>query len=99
MSSTTSLIPSDSRQGQQSHPSQKNWESAFATLSSKYGFGGKAPSVPQIPSKPKDSATCDAPKSSPPVQKTQPLTGYELAFGQLASTYGFGGAVTSQSKK
>ena len=100
MSSTTSLLPSESKQQQQqqqpSPQSQKNWALAFATLSSKYGFSGKAPSVPQNSSKPRDSSTCDA--ESPPVQKTQPLTGYELAFGQLASNYGFGGAVTSTSQ-
>jgi len=91
MSSTTSLIPSKSKAKKSD---QKDWASAFATLSSKYGFSGKAPSVPQTPSKPND-----APSHSPPVKKTQSLTGYELAFGQLASNYGFNGAVgTSPSK-
>jgi hypothetical protein len=69
MSSTTSLIPSESKAKKSD---QKDWASAFATLSSKY--------VPQTPSKPSNAAS-----HSPPVEKTQPLTGYELAFGQLAS--------------
>jgi hypothetical protein len=92
MSSTTSLIPSKSKAKKSD---QKDWASAFATLSSKYGFSGMAPSIPQTPSKPSD-----APSShSPPVEKTQPLTGYELAFGQLASNYGFNGAVGTSSSK
>ena len=91
MSSTTSLIPSKSKSKQSD---QKDWAAAFATLSSKYGFGGMAPSLPQSPSKPSD-----APAHSPPVKKTQPLTGYELAFGQLASSYGFNEAVGTSTSK
>lgn len=92
MSSTTSLIPSESKSKQSD---QKDWASTFATLSSRYGFSGLAPSLPQSPSKPSD-----APSShSPPVKKTQSLTGYELAFGQLASSYGFNGAVGTSTSK
>ena len=92
MSSTTSLIPSKSKAKKSE---QKDWESAFATLSSKYGFSGMAPSIPQTPSKPSN-----APSHSPPVEKTQqPLTGYELAFGELASSYGFNGAVGMSTSK
>ncbi|KAF8808795.1 hypothetical protein BYT27DRAFT_7188266 [Phlegmacium glaucopus] len=107
MSSTTSLISSQSKQRQSP---QKDWTSAFATLSSLYGFDGKAPSTsstPQKPSKlrnnlsyvPPRSKNCDAPTDSLPVQKTRSLEGYELAFGQLASLYGFGGPTISQPKK
>ena len=91
MSSTTSLIPSESKPKKSN---QKDWASAFATLSSKYGFSGMAPSIPKTPSKPSD-----APSRSPPVEKTQPLTGYELAFGQLASSHGFNGAVGTSTSK
>lgn len=92
MSSTTSLIPSDSKAKKSK---QKDWASALATLSSKYGFSGLAPSVPQAPSKPSD-----APSHSPPVEKKQAqVTGYELAFGQLASSYGFNGAVGTSTSK
>ncbi|KAF8814498.1 hypothetical protein BYT27DRAFT_7156758 [Phlegmacium glaucopus] len=106
MSSTTSLISSESKQRQSP---QKYWTSAFATLSSLYGFNGKAPSTPsgpstsQKPSKlrnssyvPPRSKNCDAPTDS---QKARSPEGYELAFGQLASSYGFGGPTMSQPKK
>ncbi|KAF8814507.1 hypothetical protein BYT27DRAFT_6966629 [Phlegmacium glaucopus] len=103
MSSTTSLISSESKQRQSP---QKDWTSAFATLSSLYGFDGKAPSTPSTPQKPSKlrnssyvpprSKNCDAPTDS---QKARSLEGYELAFGQLASSYGFGGPTMSQPKK
>ena len=75
---------------------RSDYASAFATLSSKYGFSGLAPSVPQAPSKPSD-----APSQSPPVENKQPppVTGYELAFGELASSYGFNGAVGTSTSK
>jgi hypothetical protein len=91
MSSTTSLIPSKPKAKQSD---QKDWALAFATLSSKYGFSGMAPIIPQTPSTPSNT-----PSHSPPVKKTQPLTGYELAFGQLASNYGFNGAVGTSTSK
>lgn len=91
-SSTTSLVPSESKTKQSN---QKDWASAFATLSSKYGFSGKAPSLPQTP----PSTPSDAQSHPPPVKETQPLTGYELAFGQLASNYGFNGAVGMSPSK
>ncbi|KAF8800297.1 hypothetical protein BYT27DRAFT_7200186 [Phlegmacium glaucopus] len=103
MSSTTSLISSESKQRQSP---QKDWTSAFATLSSLYGFNGKAPCTPSTPqklSKPKNSSyvpprstNCDAPTDS---QRTPSPKNYELAFGQLASSYGFGGPTMSQPKK
>ena len=102
--STTSLLPSQSRQQQHQQPSssnQKDWASAFATLSSKYGFGGKGPSLPENHHSSKPGRV-SPPTTFPSVGKPQPppLTGYELAFGQLASNYGFGGgAITSQNKK
>ncbi|KAF8814502.1 hypothetical protein BYT27DRAFT_7206077 [Phlegmacium glaucopus] len=79
MSSTTSLISSESKQRQSP---QKDWTSAFATLNSSY--------------LPPRSKNCDAPTDS---QKARSPEGYELAFGQLASSYGFGGPTMSQPKK
>lgn len=32
------------------HPPKKDYEAAYAALSSQYGFGGSAPSVPTLPS-------------------------------------------------
>ena len=85
-SSTTSLVPFKSKAKKSD---QKDWASAFATLSSKLGFSGMTPSVPEAPPKPND-----APSHSTPVEKTQPPPkDYELAFGKLASSYGFNGAV------
>ncbi|KAF8799668.1 hypothetical protein BYT27DRAFT_7206080 [Phlegmacium glaucopus] len=102
MSPATLLISSESKQRQSL---QKDWTSAFATLSSLYGFDGKAPSIaftPQKPSKlrsssyvPPRSKNYNAPTDP---QKTQSLEGYELGFGQLASSYGFGGPTISQPK-
>ena len=68
----------------------------IAILSSR----GNASSVPENhSSKPaKDPPPYDTPTNFPSVEKNQPPTGYELAFGQLASNYGFGRAMTSQHK-
>ncbi|KIJ53980.1 hypothetical protein M422DRAFT_24972 [Sphaerobolus stellatus SS14] len=76
--------------------SQKNYESAFASLQSSFGFSGTAPCMPSL-SKSKSSATSSSRNTSPTAAPQRSCTStssknYESAFGQLQATYGFGGA-------
>ncbi|KAJ6474645.1 hypothetical protein C8R47DRAFT_927182, partial [Mycena vitilis] len=69
----------------------KDFQAAFANLQSTYGFGGSTPSPVQ---KHKKSSSSPAPSStSAPTQRASPkgTKNYEAAFGDLQSTYGFGG--------
>ncbi|KAJ6581046.1 hypothetical protein B0H19DRAFT_1060727 [Mycena capillaripes] len=76
----------------------KDFQSAFASLQSTFGFGGTAPS-PVL--KQKNSSTKSS--TTPPVVDAQrPLNGtknFQSAFADLQSTYGFGGAVPSPIPK
>jgi len=100
-SSTSLLNPSSSHMS-----TPRNWESSFGKLSSLYGFSGNVPSVPKKSSKyPKSS-----PQSSQSSMSSVPSTStrspvvhspkdYESSFGQLSSSYGFGGGVPSLPPK
>ncbi|KAJ6485745.1 hypothetical protein C8R45DRAFT_997748 [Mycena sanguinolenta] len=78
----------------------KDFQAAFASLQSTYGFGGNAPTpVPK-----KNSKSSSAPRSAVPAPVTrapqQPSTkNFEAAFAALQSTYGFGGAAPSPVPK
>ncbi|KAF8147666.1 hypothetical protein B0H34DRAFT_738715 [Crassisporium funariophilum] len=76
---------------------QKNWEAAFGALSSSYGFGGKAPSLPHKAAKTTRISSVIASKAlapnTPQVSGVRPAKNYEAAVGHLSSTYGFGGGV------
>jgi len=68
----------------------KDFQSAFASLQSTYGFNGSAPSpVPK-----KKTKQTSAPRSAISNTATRaPTKNFESAFADLQSTYGFGGAV------
>jgi len=97
-SSTTQYVPTlamhsqSSSSSSASQSSSKNWESSFGKLSSSFGFGGSAPSLPSS----KNSKT-KVPKQQQPAYQAQVLSpapgqkNYEAAFGNLSSSYGFGG--------
>ena len=100
--STTQYIPtpamhsqsssSSSTSASTSQSSSKNWESSFGKLSSSFGFGGSAPSLPSS-----NNSKTKVPKQHQPAYQAQvqsPAPGqknYEAAFGNLSSSYGFGG--------
>jgi len=92
-SSSTSLLLSSS----QHQSSSKNWESSFGKLSSSYGFSGMVPSLPKKSSKSPKPSTSPLTLSVPSSQSSggQPQKDYQTSFGQLSSTYGFGGGVPS----
>ncbi|KAK6978140.1 hypothetical protein R3P38DRAFT_3119736 [Favolaschia claudopus] len=85
--STASLLSVSSRtplNGSQS----KDYQSAFATLQSTYGFAGSAPSpVPKAKSSTRTPSQVNA-----PLTQTKAKKDYRAAFGALQSTYGFSGA-------
>ncbi|KAF8881462.1 hypothetical protein BD779DRAFT_1546039 [Infundibulicybe gibba] len=94
-SSTASLLSQKASTTRHQQPQPKNYEAAFGSLASSYGFPGAAPSLPtksQSQSKP-------APKSSKPSQAPAPAKNYEAAFGGLSSSYGLGGGVPSLPRK
>ncbi|KAF7370979.1 hypothetical protein MSAN_00732100 [Mycena sanguinolenta] len=78
----------------------KDFQAAFASLQSTYGFSGSAPSpVPK-----KNAKSTSAPRSAVPPSVTRtPLQAgnknFEAAFADLQSTYGFGGAAPSPVPK
>ncbi|KAJ7272632.1 hypothetical protein B0H12DRAFT_1215754 [Mycena haematopus] len=78
----------------------KDFQSAFASLQSTYGFNGSAPSP--VPKQKGTSAPCSA-VPSPATVTRAPLQAtnknYESAFADLQSTYGFSGAVPSPIPK
>jgi len=83
-----------------SYPSRKNYEAAFGNLSSSYGFGGAAPclptSQPSTPAKVKSTPVVVQQTVATPVPQGK---NYEAAFGQLSSSYGFGGFSTPSLPK
>ncbi|KIJ53982.1 hypothetical protein M422DRAFT_24974 [Sphaerobolus stellatus SS14] len=80
--------------------SQKNYEAAFASLQSSFGFSGTAPCVPTSLPKSKSSTTAWSRDTSPPSRSTSTSSkNYEAAFGRLQTAYAFGGASFSGSYK
>ena len=81
----------------------KDYELAFATLSSSYGFGGGAPSLPPRQTKKKKDSVGASPSSYPSPRASYPSNDlndrspsrshkdYEGAFAYLSSSFGFGG--------
>ncbi|KAH9479846.1 hypothetical protein JR316_0008441 [Psilocybe cubensis] len=103
-SSSTSLLASSQHKSTRS--SSSNWESSFGNLSSSYGFSGNAPSLPNKSQSSKPASPAQMSPSYPSVfhssQPTSSTAGkdYQSAFGQLSSSYGFGGSYApSFSKK
>ncbi|KAK7031521.1 hypothetical protein R3P38DRAFT_2924136 [Favolaschia claudopus] len=91
--STPSLLSVSSRtplNGSQS----KDYQAAFATLQSTYGFAGSAPSpVPKTSASAKSSTRTPTPVKAPSTQtQTKAKKDYRSAFGALQSTFGFSGA-------
>lgn len=84
-SSVTSLFSSSNPKG-----SQKNYEQAFAGLSSSYGFSGGLVSAPILPTPP----TRSQPKSKGQ-NVTEGRANPEAIFGKFARTYGFSGTAPS----
>lgn len=79
---------------------QKDFSAAFANLQSQYGMSGGMP-VPKPTEKRSKTHTSPKaqkhvvsfPTSPAPTTPSQPGKNYELAFGNLASSYGFGSSV------
>jgi len=82
------MAPSHNQSSPSHSSPQKNWEATFGNLSSSYGFGGMAPSVPKKVSK----HGSKVPESPPRLlsENTRPPQDYEKASGNLSSSYGFG---------
>ncbi|KAF8174921.1 hypothetical protein BJ912DRAFT_989212 [Pholiota molesta] len=111
-SSTSSLLIPKSHQ-----TTRKDYESAFAHLSSQYGFGGSVPSLPRKSTKStkpsSESQTTKSPvtttqstssssssaASASYSSRTQPEKDYQAAFGQLSSSYGFGGGFSVPTRQ
>ncbi|KAJ7355756.1 hypothetical protein DFH08DRAFT_507503 [Mycena albidolilacea] len=96
--STTSLVSNttvSSRTPLNSTVRPKDFQGAFASLQSTYGFGATAPSPVQkkTTSAPRSAAPSPAPRA--PLQTKN----FQSAFADLQSTYGFGGAVPSPVQK
>lgn len=76
--------------------SEKDFESAFGSLSSSYGFAGGVPSKPAKTTKPTKasptSAISSSSSSQPKSSHPHPSKDYQSAFGDLSSSFGFGGA-------
>lgn len=67
--------------------SSKEYDAAFAQLSSQYGFAGGI----QVPSTPSSKTSCKKPSAI--ASKAQPsLNRWESAYADLSSQYGFGGS-------
>ncbi|KAJ7156884.1 hypothetical protein C8R43DRAFT_1125457 [Mycena crocata] len=77
----------------------KDFQSAFATLQSTYGFSGSAPSPVSKSSKtPSASSSTASLVSNTTISSRAPLApkkDFQSAFTDLQSTYGFGGAAPS----
>ncbi|KAJ6535190.1 hypothetical protein B0H10DRAFT_600850 [Mycena sp. CBHHK59/15] len=86
-----------------STPAPKDFEAAFATLQSTYGFNGLAPS-PVLKSQTAQNVQPDASTASTTTlsssarSRAQPKD-YEAAFATLQSTYGFSGHAPSPVTK
>jgi hypothetical protein len=96
--STTSLVSNttvSSRAPLNSTVQPKDFQGAFGSLQSTYGFGATVPSPvqKQTTSTPRSSAPSPAPRA--PLQTKN----FQSAFADLQSTYGFGGAVPSPVQK
>ncbi|KAF7357008.1 hypothetical protein MVEN_01037400 [Mycena venus] len=94
-SSTTSLVSNTtaSSRAPLTAAQSKDFQSAFASLQSTYGFSGTAPSPVQ-----KETSSVPRPDAASPA--THPTTkDFQSAFADLQSTYGFGGAVPSPVPK
>ncbi|KAJ3569021.1 hypothetical protein NP233_g5323 [Leucocoprinus birnbaumii] len=114
--STASLLPSST-----SSP-KKNYEQAFGTLSSSFGFAGSMVSAPRVNTaySPSTSSrkhqtrgffSSSAEKQKPDSSKvaaqqkqaaywaSQSQKNFEAAYGDLTSTYGFGGGVPSPKSR
>jgi len=85
------IAPSHNQSSPSHSSPQKNWEAAFGDLSSSYGSGGMAPSVPKRVSKQRKhgSKVPESPSRSLS-QNTRSPQDYEKASGNLSSSYGFG---------
>nr|GAT53503.1 predicted protein [Mycena chlorophos] len=96
--STTSLVSSSPTMN--SAAQEKDFQAAFASLQSMYGFNGTAPAPTPIyyihRKTAAKTAFHDASSASEnaPIASSENTTGknYEAAFANLQSTYGFGGA-------
>lgn len=79
--------------------STKDYESAFAALSSSFGFGGGAPSLPQKVTQPKATKSKKTQVSSSSASPSS--KDYEATFAKLAVSYGGGwsGVTASLSRK
>ncbi|KAK7057685.1 hypothetical protein R3P38DRAFT_2842482 [Favolaschia claudopus] len=93
--STASLLSVSSRtplNGSQ----RKDFQDAFASLQSTYGFAGSAPCpVPKTSTSTSTSAKSSTrtPSSvNAPLRQTEAKKDFRSAFGALQSTYGFSGA-------
>ena len=90
--STPSLLSNASQTTLVASPSKpKNYEAAFAQLSSQYGYGGAFP-IPTTNAS-NISSTSSKGQSKTASSTTHPLTKYEESFAQLSSSYGFSGGV------
>ncbi|KAJ6537809.1 hypothetical protein B0H19DRAFT_1180961 [Mycena capillaripes] len=73
----------------------KDFQSAFATLQSTYGFIGTAPSPVPKKSSPRSSTTSVTSSAVDAPRAPKATTKFESAFADLQSTYGFSWAVPS----
>lgn len=78
---------------------QKDFSAAFADLQSSYGMGGgmqvpkPAEKRSKVPSTKAQKHVVSFSTSTAPMTPSQSGKDYELAFGNLASSYGYGGSV------
>ncbi|KAJ7886021.1 hypothetical protein B0H13DRAFT_901680 [Mycena leptocephala] len=75
-------------------PAPKDFQSAFASLQSTYGFSGTAPTPVSKKSSAPSSTTSPAADAS-----RAPTKDFQSAFADLQSTYGFGGAAPTPIPK
>ncbi|KAF8871187.1 hypothetical protein BD779DRAFT_1478382 [Infundibulicybe gibba] len=88
LSEKTSATPGPHRKSQ-----PKDYEAAFGSLVSMYGFSGATPSVP----KPQPRSR-PVPKNSKPPQPANSKN-YGAAFGGLSSSYGLDGSLPTLFRK
>ncbi|KAJ7777396.1 hypothetical protein B0H16DRAFT_956336 [Mycena metata] len=89
--STTSLVSTttvSSRAPLTGSAEKKDFQAAFASLQSTYGFAASAP-TPVLKKKSTSSTATPAVRAS---TSTAPTKDFQSAFADLQSTYGFGGS-------
>lgn len=96
--STTSLVSNttvSSRAPLTGSARTKDFQAAFASLQSTYGFAASAPT----PVQKKNTSSTRSPSSTPAAPASTSTKDFQSAFADLQSTYGFGAAPMPVPKK